>query len=713
MGEFSLNDYFCHFHKTLSFNIAYSYWALLLCPVIGAAYAVGFYYKDKRTSGLSPFLRWLASGLRFVLVTLLVFLFLAPLIKSTKNNVEKPIIIIAEDNSASIVAGKDSGFYKHDLQAAWDKIINDMSSKYDVRVMSFGERPKDTMNYRYDEKETDISSLFQELTQRYYGKNLGAIILSTDGIYNKGYSPIYAARQFNCCVFTVALGDTTVKVDAVVSKVENNPTAFLGNSFPLLITVDATKLQGKSSNLTVTELDGDKEQSLFTKPISFNSQIFHQSIPVQLNANSAGLKHYVVKLAIVEGEENLVNNRKDVYIRVLDQKQKVLILSNPHPDVAAIAECINSSDGFEAQSFTPEKFPGELNKYSLVILNQLPSNSKPITDILKNIKGLGIPIMYVLGSETDVQAFNGLNEGFKINSQGTNSSDAEPALAKDFSLFTLNDDSRNYFSQLTALSSPFGNYVSSPTLNVLCYQKIQSVTTNYPLIAFNNASGEKSCIIAGEGIFRWRLKDYADHKNNHFFDELINKMVQYLAVKEDKSFFRIHAPNSFKEDEPVEMDADLYNPSYQLVNDPEVSIVITNSDGKNFSYTFSRTSNAYHLNAGQLQAGTYHYAAQVKQGTQVYTSKGEFTVTPVQVEATNTVADHQLLYQLAKEHGGKMLFPNQISELPKLIDSKEDIKPVIYTHTSYAPLIDLKWVFFFLLLLMSVEWFIRKWSGTY
>jgi len=697
----------------LSFNIAYSDWALLLCPLLGAAYAIAFYYKDKKTSGLTPFLRWLAAGLRFILVTLLVFLFLAPLIRSRKNTVEKPIIVIAQDNSASIVAGKDSGFYKHDLPKAWDKVISDLSSNYDVRVMSFGEAPGDSMNYRYDEKETDISSLFQELTQRYYGKNLGAIVLSSDGIYNKGYNPIYTARQFNCSIFTVALGDTTVKMDAAVTKVDNNPTAFLGNTFPLQITIDATKLQGKSSNLTVTEIQDGKEATLFTKPLSFNSPSFHQSIPVQLNATSPGLKHYIVKLATVAGEENIVNNRKDVYIRVLDQKQKVLILSNPHPDVAAIAECINSSDGFEAQSFTPEKFTGEINKYSLVILNQLPSLAKEIPQLIKSMNGLGIPIMYILGSETDIQAFNKLNTGFKIYSQGSNSSDAEPATAKDFSLFTLNDDSRSYFSQLPVLSSPFGNYATSPSLNVLCYQKIQNVITNYPLIAFNQSGSEKTCVIAGEGLFRWRLKDYADHKNNHFFNELINKMVQYLAVKDDKSFFRLHAPNSFKEDEPVEMDADLYNPSYQLVNDPEVTIIITNSNGKNFSYAFTRTSNSYHLNAGQLQAGSYTYAAQVKQGTQVYTAKGEFTVTPVQVEATNTVADHQLLYQLAKEHGGKMLFPNEISELKKLIDSKEDIKPVIYTHTSYAPLIDLKWVFFLLLLLLTAEWFIRKWSGTY
>ncbi len=392
--------------------------------------------------------------------------------------------------------------------------------------MSFGEHAKDSMNWLYSEKETDISSLFQEINQRYYGKNLGAIVLSTDGIYNKGYNPIYAARQAGCSIFTVALGDTTVKIDASVTKVDNNPTAFLGNTFPLQITIDATKLQGKSSNLTVTEMDGEKESNLFTKPISFNSPAFHQSIPVQLNATNPGLKHYVVKLALVEGEENIVNNRKDVYIRILDQKQKVLILSTPHPDVAAIAECINNSDGFEAQSFTPDKFSGELNKYSLVIINQLPSATMAISETIKNINKLGIPVMYIIGSQSDIPEFNKLNEGFKIYSQSDKGNDAEAIPAKDFSLFTISDDAKGYFSQLPALSSPFGNYVSSPSLNVLCYQKIQSVTTNYPLIAFNLTGSEKTCIIAGEGLFRWRLKDYADHKNNKFFNELIDKIVQ-------------------------------------------------------------------------------------------------------------------------------------------------------------------------------------------
>jgi hypothetical protein len=679
----------------------------------GALYSLLFYYKDKRTEDFPPYQKWLLGALRFVLVTVIAFLLLTPLIKSTRNTTEKPIIIVAQDNSGSILASKDSAFYKTGYKEAWDNAINELSSRFDVRVMSFGNTTADSMNYLFNEKETDISSALDEINKRYYGKNLGAVVLATDGIYNKGSDPLYAAHSLKSSLYTVALGDTLVKHDAIVTKVDHNNTAFLGNTFPLQVVIDAQKLEGKSSTLTVSDVTSGGEDKLFVKPITFSSATYHLNVPVQLKATTAGLRHYVVKLTPVEGEENLQNNRQDVYIHVLDEKQHILILSAPHPDVAAITECINSTDGFEAETSTLDKFKGTLNKYCLVVLNQEPAFGDNITQLMQSIKQLGLPVIYILGSQTDINAFDRLNTGIKITSMGSKTTDAEVYAVPNFSLFTMSDESRNYVAKLPALSTPFGNYQVSPSVTMLYSQKIQGTVTDYPLIAFNTNGNEKACIIGGEGIFRWKLQDYEDHKNHDFFDGLITKIVQYLAVKDDKSFFRIHAPNSYTEDEPVEMDAELYNPSYQLINDPEVNITISNAEGKNFSFTFNRTSNAYHLNAGMLQAGAYKYEAHVKVGNELYTKKGEFTVTQVQLEATHTVADHHLLYQLASEHGGKMYYPNQLDKLVKQIEARDDIKPIIYTHTSYSPLIDLKWLFFALLALAGVEWFIRKWNGTY
>ncbi len=679
----------------------------------GVLYALLFYYRDSKTAEFSKLQKWLLYSLRFALVTIVVFLLLSPLIKNIRNNTEKPIIVVLQDNTASILASNDSAFYKTDYKKLWDKTIDELSARYDVRMLSFTSTVSDSMDYRFNGKETDIANALDEVNKRYYGKNLGAVILATDGIYNKGFDPLYAARSIKCPIYTVAMGDTLLKRDAVVSKVEHNNTAFLGNTFPLQIVIDAQKLEGKSTVLTVSDITGGKEEKLFVKPVIYNSSSFHLNVPVQLTATTPGLRHYAVKLEPVEGEENLQNNRQDIYIRILDRRMKIAIISAPHPDVAAIAESINGSEGYQAESFLPDKFTRPLNKYSLLILNQLPSENNQITQILQNAAQLELPVMFIIGGESDINAFNNINTGININAFSSQTTDAEAYPAAGFSLFVLDDATKDYFNHCPALTTPFASYKVSPSVSVLCNQKIQNAYTNYPLIAFNTEGSRKYCIICGEGIFRWKLQDYADHKNHNFFDGLINKIVEYLSIKEDKSFFRIHAPNSFKEDEPVEMDAELYNPSYQLINDPEVTITFTGEDGKNYSFTFNRTSDAYHLNAGMLQAGLYSYIARVKQGNEIYTKKGEFTVTPVQIETVQTVANPRLLSAIASGHDAKMVFARQIDQIAAMLENREDIKPVIYSHTASTPLIDLKWLFFLIMLLAGTEWFIRKWNGIY
>lgn len=38
---------------------------------------------------------------------------------------------------------------------------------------------------------------------RYAGRNLGAVILATDGLYNEGSNPLYAYPELKVPVFTV------------------------------------------------------------------------------------------------------------------------------------------------------------------------------------------------------------------------------------------------------------------------------------------------------------------------------------------------------------------------------------------------------------------------------------------------------------------------------------------------------------------------------
>jgi hypothetical protein len=193
----------------------------------------------------------------------------------------------------------------------------------------------------------------------------------------------------------------------------------------------------------------------------------------------------------------------------------------------------------------------------------------------------------------------------------------------------------------------------------------------------------------------------------------VQKTIQYLSVKADKSFFRVFLRRIINENEPVELDAEVFNPSYELINDPEVNIIITDADKKQFTYTFSKTSNAYHLNAGNFPPGDYSYEAKVKVNNQIFTQRGEFVVKPLLTEFINTAADHTLLYNLSKKTGGEMYYPNQLDALQKKLLASENIKTVIHEQKEVNDFINLKILFTIVLALLSLEWFIRKYNGLY
>jgi hypothetical protein len=323
------------------------------------------------------------------------------------------------------------------------------------------------------------------------------------------------------------------------------------------------------------------------------------------------------------------------------------------------------------------------------------------------------PLLFVVGNQTNLQAFNALQTGLMINGLGQRFNEPQPLLDEHFPLFTLSDACRSYVSRLPALQAPFGSYKTSSSSTPLFYQEIGIVKTKDPLMLFNQMGDVKIGVIAGEGIWRWKLQDFQDHANNDVFNELIDKTVQYLSVKRDKSQFRIVCKSGFQENQPIEMEAEVYNESYELINTPDVNLEIENEQGRKYPFTFSKTSNAYRLNAGFLPPGEYKYHGKTKVGDKVLTQNGAFSISPLVLEATNTTADHQLLFKLAQKHNGEMVYPAELSVLSDKIMKREDIKPVIYNPKKLADLISLKWIFFILLFLLSAEWFLRKRNGSY
>ncbi|MFZ4411892.1 MAG: hypothetical protein ACOYOV_02320 [Bacteroidales bacterium] len=693
----------------MNITTEYPAWLIVFCIIVGIAYSAILYYKNKRNE-FSPLFIKVMAFLRFLAIFFLAFLLLSPMLKTITHNNEKPIIIFAQDNSQSILLNKDSAFYKTEYKQNIEKMLDVLSKKYDIKSFNFDDNVKENLNFQYNGKQTDISVLFEELITRYTNRNVGAIILASDGIYNKGNNPLYITDKLKTAIYTLALGDTTIRKDLLVQKVNYNRITYLGNAFPIEVIVNANKAKGLSANLKI--IHGQSE--IFKKTINFSSDQYIETINVTAQAKEIGLQQYSVIISPINNEVTLTNNRKDIFVEVLDARQKILILAaSPHPDISAIKQSLEGNRNYEVEVALANDFTKPIANYNLVILHQLPSINFASTKIFTDIQKANIPVMYILGNQTNITQFNSFNSGLNISAKNQNLNDALPYLSSDFSYFTLSEECRKMLLNFPPLNCIYGNYKMPPSAEPFLIQKIGNVISNQPLVLFNQSLGNKSGIICGEGLWKWKLANYSQKNNSEAFDEIITKMVQYLAVKIEKGLFKVINNHAFNENQNIEFDAELYNESYDLVNESTIDISITNSSGKKFPYQFNKTSNAYQLNAGIFPQGNYKYQAIVKLKNKTLTKNGEFTVMPMDAEFSNTVANHQLLYNLAKKNGGEMCYPNQTEKLTHLLQNREDIKVVSYTQKRFNDFVNLYFIFFIIIALLSAEWFLRKRNGGY
>jgi len=695
----------------LNFNLVTEYpiWFFIICIALGVGYATILYYKETK-SEFTVISKWFMAIFRMLVISIISFLLLNPLLKTTSRYAEKPVILFAQDNSMSIVAGADSSTYHQNYIENLNRLFDQVGSNYKIDKYTFGENIGADFNIDYSAKQTDISNLFDELAERYSHKNVGGLIVATDGIYNRGVNPVYSSNQFNFPVYTIALGDTNLQKDIILNKVNYNRIAYLGNEFPIEIIVNGNMCKGLSSEVTIIKDDTVK----YRKRIDFDSDNYFATLKLNLVATEPGLQKYRINISATENEISKANNSQDIYIDILEGRQKILILANsPHPDITALKEAILSNKNYEVDYFKVDNFDQPIQAYNLVLLHGLPSMQNTIKDLLEEINENQLPVLYILSKQTLLPLFNRVNSGVKIGDENLIYNESTPIINVSFALFNLSESTIEISKQFPPLISPYGNINLQPSVNSLFFQQIGSIETVEPLFALNQTLDSKTGIIAGTGIWKWRMNNFAKYGNHHAFDEIINKTVQYLSLKLDKSFFRVFSKNDFLENENIEFDAEVYNESYELVNDPEVALTISNSEGKKYPYVFSKTSNAYFLNAGSLPSGNYSFMARVQVGDKLFNETGEFSIKTLNIENINTRADHNLLYNLAENNGGEMIYPDQLEYLSSVINSREDIKTITYTQQRYTELLNFSWILVFVLSLLAAEWFMRKRAGSY
>jgi len=687
-----------YFLSAILFN-DYSAWWIIACVLSGLGYALLLYKKNIKSG--SQFFYFLFA-LRALLVSLLCFLLLSPLLQTQRKRNEKPLIIIAQDNSTSIkiAPAANSNFDK--FHESLNK-LKESFGDHEVEVLNFGEQVNRGFNTNYIGQRTDVSELFRYIKEQYYGKNIGAIILASDGIFNKGSLPSNRILENKIPIYTIALGDTIPKKDLFISNINYNKIVYLGNDHHISVHLAAFQSMGNTAVINVNTSDGQNLSSNF----KIDSQDWKKKFNFRLATKRKGTQRIGITVSAINGEISEGNNQQTIYVEVLDGREKILILANaPHPDIKAIKLSLESNKNYETEIVLADKAPKDLSKYGLVIFHNLPSNPYPIKEVLDNSTTKSR--WFIMGNETNVNMLNQHQQLASLSSSNV-AQENYPVFNKNFNNFSLSEETKAFFQQLAPLNSAINKYTLKASGNILLYQR----NSEEELFSFTYQNSVKSAFLAGEGLWRWRMDNFSRHENHQAFDDLINKTVQYLNVKEDKRKLRVYAAkNRFTDNEPVILNAELYNDAYEAITDAEISIDLIHSSGKKYSFLFSKKDTFYELNAGLLPEGEYSFTANSNYGNKKHEAQGSFIVEKTNLELQQTTAQHQVLYNLSSGSGGEMVYPDNISHLTGLINKNEKIKTVSYQDKTYQDLTDLKWVFFLLLLLLSTEWFLRKRNGV-
>lgn len=692
---------------SLHFSLSVSPLWLVPCLLAGAGYAWLLYSKE------APWTRRTNVALavtRAVIVSFLAFLLLGPVLRYVQNTAEDPAVVLAVDDSQSVALYTDEGILQQ-LKSGLTALAGRLKTagyRVEIRTLEGAKRASlDSVGFR--KPTTDLDKLLKGIRSDYENRNLAATVLVSDGIVNQGRSPLYDELPF--AVYSVAVGDTVPKRDVAISALDYNKVAFSGDRFPVVAEVRNDGY--RTGTATVVLREGASVVARQT--VALDAAKTTQEVTFQVLAPAPGKRRYVVSVEPVPGEFTALNNSRSAYVDVVKGRLRVLVAgAAPHPDLNAFRAALASNANFETELYLPSVKPLKRQDYDAVILHQLPARNGLGQEVVDLVQRRHLPALYVLGAQSNFDNFNQLGVGLTVNPRGQQTDEVTAAANSGFKRFDLAEGLARRVLDYPPADVPFADFRPSPAAEVLLWQQVGRVPTTKPLLLTQIRSGARTAVLAGEGTWQWRLTEAAAHDNQpEAFDRVFNGLVQLLTTTDNKKKLRVFP----RQDEVTTADdvvfgVEAYNALYEKVYGQTVTVTVTDEQNHPRTFSFVNADGNAGLNVGSLPGGVYRYVARATVEGQAQQDAGELIVRELQLEALTARADHNLLSQLAGKSGGKLFYPSQLAALEQALRQAK-YPAILHADEQLRDLINLRWLFFVILALLTLEWTARKYLGGY
>ncbi len=712
------------------FHIAAKSVLLLFAFIIAGIFFTLYIYRFT-IPPVSLFLKRIMSGLRIIALLLLLFVIFELSVNLIKTRKDKPQVAIAIDTSASMAVKDETGIraeiIKEVLQnPAFAYLQNNfIMNYYTFSNTTLTHKQADSLFFSGD--ATNIIQCLQFIKKEFTEKNLAAIIMLSDGNYNRGGNPVRIAEQLGTPVFTVGLGSAEPVKDLAIIEVENNSFCYLDESTPVNVTIRNRGYGEIGLPISLTVNDELIETQMHTLPALSELEATFNVTP-----KITGINKLVISIPVQKNELIEQNNSRTIYIDVLKSRLYIQIYAGSlSPDISFLKNSILSSKRYSV-GLLVEKPGGGFYNYDndtqdtdIIIFIDFPTavtDQATLTRLLDAMETNATPLWVITGKNINLKKLSAFENWlpFKCNANYINETQiyAEPGeIGKNHPILQPAMQTSTWISAWLKLPPIYTIHQfqqfwpeTQTLVNARTTSSQQNAKTPGSLVVIRTRQMHKSAAILGYGLWRWELLMRGVGDDSDIYNNFINNMLQWLETKKETSAWQIKTDKQhYNFGEPIKVTVNITKQALAMVNEPELTLLLNHKQGQE-SVTVSRSGDDSYSNVLYLdKAGDYQLTLDSATMSHITNKPDEavFSIGEYSVELNNTQLQKPTLQDLALNSGGRYVEPDSVALLQKVIHGATRTSAQAWNKELWNE----KYILFLIIFLLALEWFLRKKKG--
>ncbi|WP_301400385.1 VWA domain-containing protein [Polaribacter huanghezhanensis] len=650
-----------------------------------------YFYKSKALKKID----YLLFSLRATSIFLLLLLLINPSIARQELTNKKPMLSVLVDNSLSIQHFKSEKVATNFVNQI--KNNSQINKKFEVQFFKFGEAISVLDSLSFSAHQTNIYKAISRV-EALHKNTIAPVILISDGNQTTGNSYPFISTKKN--IFPLIIGDTIAKSDVKIAQINVNKYSYLKNRFPVETRIVYDGIKNVKTQFTIQH----RGKIIYRKNVAFSSSKTVETISTTIVSTEEGVQYYKASVAKIESEENVENNSNTFSVEVLNEQTKILLLTSfIHPDLGAIKKAIETNKQRSVTIENIKDFKGKLAEYQLVVLYQPTVQFETVFNSIEKEKA---NYFVITGENTNWNFLNEMQSNYYKNA--INQSEEFGAIFNNG--FLTFGQKEIGFESFPPLNNAFGSINMTSKFDALLFQNIAGFQTQTPLLATFENDSQKSAVLFGEGIWKWRAASFINSGSFQDFDKFLANMVQYLASTKKRERLSLKYDALHPANTPIAINAFYVDKNYQFDARAKLNLKLTNTvTNVSQNVPFSLLNNSFEAVLNELPSGDYRFEVTVE--NQPVRKTGQFKITTYQIEEQFTSANQKELKLLANNTEGKSYFPRNNQQI---INDLIADKRYVTTQKStiiHQQLIDWKLILALSILFFTVEWFIRKYIG--